>query len=84
MRASKPTATSAPTRRRFPQAIAKCRELRKLLREREEHTKRLIDAAEPKPPKTCPFRLSADGAAGQRKLRVLAARQVPNVGRVAK
>jgi hypothetical protein len=34
------------------QAIANCREVRRLLREWEEHTERLIDAPEPKPPKT--------------------------------
>jgi hypothetical protein len=54
MRAGKQThryvsATQAQILRR---AIAKYRELRKLLREWEEHTERLIDAAEPKPQKT--------------------------------
>lgn len=54
MRAGKQThryvsATQAQILRR---AIANYRELRKLLREWEEHTERLIDAAEPKTPKT--------------------------------
>lgn len=54
MRAGKQTHryVSATQAQILRQAIANYREVRKLLREWEEHTERLIDAAEPKTPKT--------------------------------
>ena len=54
MRAGKQTHryVSATQAQILRQAIANYREVRKLLREWEEHTERLIDAADPKTPKT--------------------------------